>query len=209
MCKFPPTRSTGPKTENHLADLLTTNEVLTRLMYVTPNRGLLYVTDTNGADFRPSHAVEHLACFFPGLLALGAHTLPLNLSIIDEQKLNPEAQRAYRLLSQYDLRALHMKAAEGLATTCWLMYADMASGFGPENAMMDHQSRPWIDLLEEWREGGMLGPMPGLNEKKPIPFTRSPRDRAVYKPWDYAITRPDYLLRPEVSAAVILVLSDR
>ena len=168
-------------------------------MYVTPNRGLLYVTDTRGPERKPSHSVEHLACFFPGLLALGAHTLPLNLSLIDPGKLNPEAQRAYNLLAQYDLRALHMAAAEGLATTCWLQYADMPSGFGPEVAVMDHKSRPWIELLEEWRAAGGRGPLPGLNEKQPIPFTRPPKEKSLHQPWDYMVVRPDYLLRPEVS----------
>ena len=170
-------------------------------MYVTPNRGLLYVTDTRGPERKPSHSVEHLACFFPGLLALGAHTLPLNLSLIDPGKLNAEAQRAYNLLAQYDLRALHMAAAEGLATTCWLQYADMPSGFGPEVAVMDHKSRPWIELLEEWRAGGMRGPVPGLREKAPVRYTRKAQEKSVVEPWDYVIRRGDYLLRPEVSAA--------
>ena len=55
----------------------------------------------------------------------------------------------------------------------------------------------------------MLGPMPGLNEKKPIPFTRSPKDRSIFKPWDYAIIRPDYLLRPEASVVSIRSSSRR
>ena len=55
------------------ADLLTTNEILTQLMYVTPNREMLYVTEGNGPKHVPSHTFEHLACFFPGRLALGAH----------------------------------------------------------------------------------------------------------------------------------------
>ena len=178
-----------------------TNEVLTRLMYVTPNRELLYVTDTRTADFKPTHGLEHLSCFFPGLLALGAHRLPLNLTILDEAKLSPEAQRQHRLLSNYDLRALHMAAAEGLATTCWLLYADMPSGIGPETVMMDHHSRPWIELLEEWRAGGMRGPVPGLREKAPVRYTRKAQEKSVVEPWDYVIRRGDYLLRPEVSAA--------
>ena len=52
--------------------MLMTNEVLTRLMYITPTRQMVYVTDVNGVKYWPSHHFEHLSCFFPGLLALGA-----------------------------------------------------------------------------------------------------------------------------------------
>ncbi len=168
-------------------------------MYVTPNRQMLYVTDTSGSEFHPSHNFEHLSCFFPGLLALGAHTLPLNLSILDPAQLNPEAQRAYRILENYDLRALHMAAAEGLATSCWLLYKEMPAGVGPEVANMEPDSSLWIEALERWRRDGQKGPLPGLNEKTPIPYTHDQLFKTPAKPWDYAVRRADYLLRPEVS----------
>ena len=176
-------------------------------MYVTPNREMLYVTEGNGPKHVPSHTFEHLACFFPGLLALGAHLLPLNLSAVDPAGLNPDAQRAYRLLEHYDLRELHMAAAEGLATSCWLMYADMPTGLGPEIAMMDTKSRPWIDVLEEWRTGGMHGPMPGLGAKTPIPYAKPEQSKAITTPWDYVVRRADYFLRPEVSVSSSLALT--
>ena len=37
------------------------NDVLTRLLYVTPNRGLLYVTDSTSHLRNPTHGVEHPA----------------------------------------------------------------------------------------------------------------------------------------------------
>ncbi|RDX50787.1 seven-hairpin glycosidase [Lentinus brumalis] len=185
--------------------LLSTNEILTRLMYVTPNRQMLYVTDTNGPKRSASHAFEHLSCFFPGLLALGAHTLPLNLSIIDVSRLNPEAQRAYRLLENYDLRELHMAAAEGLATSCWLLYADMPTGLGPEVAVMEPKSKPWIDALEEWRMGGMEGPLPGLGARTPIPYTKPDMSQAASAPWDYVVRRADYFLRPETLESIYIM----
>ena len=55
-------------------------------MYITPNRELVFVTDTSGSKFFPSRSFEHLACFFPGLLALGAHSLPISLADIDPAK---------------------------------------------------------------------------------------------------------------------------
>ncbi|KAI0730937.1 seven-hairpin glycosidase [Earliella scabrosa] len=185
--------------------LLMTNEVITRLMYMTPNRQLLYATDVSGTTAWPSHNYEHLSCFFPGLLALGAHTLPLNLSIIDPATLNPEARRSYRLMEQYDLRSLHMAAAEGLATTCWLLYKEMPSGLGAEATAMDPKSTLWIDALEKWRQDGMQGPLPALNEKKVTPYTRNEYDRTPTTPWDYAVRRTDYFLRPETIESIYLM----
>ncbi|TBU30488.1 seven-hairpin glycosidase [Dichomitus squalens] len=185
--------------------LLSMNEVLTRLLYVTPTRELLFVTDVSGNKFWPSRNFEHLSCFFPGLLALGAHMLPLNLSIIDVHKLSPEAQRQYRLLERYDLRELHMAAAEGLATACWLMYADMPSGLGPEIVAMDPRSRPWIDAVEEWHARGAVGQMPGLRANKPILYTRPAKAKVVEGPWDYAIKRAEYFLRPETIESIYIM----
>ena len=179
------------------------NEVLTRLLYVTPNRDLLYVTETSTDKFYPTRNFEHLACFLPGLLALGAYSLPLNLTSIDPSRLNPEAQRQYRILERYDLRTLHMAAAEGLATSCWLLYADMPSGLGPEIATMNAKSEPWIDAVEAWQASGGEGPLPGLKPKKPIPYdqTKAGGSKArVEGPWDYTIKRAEYVLRPEVSS---------
>ncbi|KAI8985697.1 seven-hairpin glycosidase [Trametes punicea] len=204
-------------TENLEMYILTTNEILTRLLYLTPARELLYVTDTANSRFTPTHRFEHLACFFPGLLALGAHTVDLNaaLAAIDSTKLNPEARRQYDLLVKYDLRALHMAAADGLATSCWLMYADQPSGLGPEIVDMAHTRRDgrtvntkstlWIDAVEEWRGKGEEGPLPGLGEKKPIPYTKPATARVPDEPWDYVVRRPEYFLRPETIESIYLM----
>ncbi|KAI0831842.1 seven-hairpin glycosidase [Trametes gibbosa] len=203
--------------ENLEMYLLSMNEVLTRLLYITPNRGLVYVTETSGTTFSAAHNFEHLACFFPGLLALGAHTLDLSLEGIDPTKLNAEARRQFDLLSKYDLRALHMAAAEALATSCWLMYADMPTGLGPEIVAMAHDAREgtkvtsrtgklWIDAVEEWRKGGKQGPLPGLGEKKPIPYTQVPtRSTIPNAPWDYAVRRGEYFLRPETIESIYIM----
>ncbi|KAH0835805.1 glycoside hydrolase [Lanmaoa asiatica] len=57
-----------------------TSYVINNLLFLTPERHLLYVTDSTmwKRGIAPSHSFEHLACFFPGLLALGVHLLPLN-----------------------------------------------------------------------------------------------------------------------------------
>jgi hypothetical protein len=92
---------------------------------------------------RPSHHLEHLSCFLPGLLALGAHTLPLddlasmgiNLDYLAKD-LQPEFKADYAKISAYDLKDLHMWAAEGLAQTCYLTYADQPVGLGPDEVMI-------------------------------------------------------------------------
>ncbi|KAI9062605.1 glycoside hydrolase family 47 protein [Trametes sanguinea] len=203
--------------ENLEMYMLTTNEVLTRLLYLSPNRELLYVSDTSGSKFTAAHRLEHLSCFFPGLLALGAHTVDLNAAFaaIDPTKLSAEARRQYDLLSKYDLRALHMAAAEGLTTTCWLMYADQPSGLGPEVVDMEHTTRDgaskdtkgilWMDAVEGWRHKGRTGPLPGTDEKKPIPYTLSEKERAPQAPWDYVVRRHDYFLRPETIESIYIM----
>ncbi|KAH9852168.1 seven-hairpin glycosidase [Lenzites betulinus] len=147
--------------------------VLSNLLYVTPTRGLLYVTDTSAHG--PSHTFEHLSCFLPGLLALGAHTLPLSAS---------ERER-------------HQWAAQGLAHTCWTTYADHATGLGPDEMVMAHvpvdDAHPrgglWVDLLADWEARGRPGRVPpGLKQVPPQP---------VAGERDYRATKVDYLLRPE------------
>lgn len=80
-------------------------------MYLSPLRKLLYVTDTLYNS--PSRRFEHLSCFFPGLLALGASSIPADVLSADE-------------------RQLHMWAAHGLGVSCHAMYADQPSGLGAD-----------------------------------------------------------------------------
>ncbi|KAH6904717.1 glycoside hydrolase [Coprinopsis sp. MPI-PUGE-AT-0042] len=168
--------------------LETMKSIINNLLYVSPNRGLLYVTDLqvkypytpagaeddiinpNGStktnadgsprtkspptpNIRPSHKLEHLSCFLPGLLALGVHQIPLHtfeaLPVAPPDpgglKLGlhtkPEANDGKRpWLTPWELehkfakeeRERHWLAAEGLAYTCWVLYADQATGMGPD-----------------------------------------------------------------------------
>ena len=61
------------------ADLRATRGILETLFYLSPERNLLYVTDTHGGI--PTRKFEHLLCFYPGLLALALHTLENDTSI--------------------------------------------------------------------------------------------------------------------------------
>ena len=138
---------------------------------------------TNGT---PSHAFEHLSCFLPGLLALGAHTLG--------PALEPR------------VRDIHAWAAQGLAYTCWMTYADHETGLGPDVMRMDPVLRTeenpygglWLYQVEQWEEAGKPGGVPpGLREGPPMPDGKR----------DYRATRAAYLLRPEVRFTTLLPAS--
>lgn len=117
-------------------DLKSVNGIMKKLLYITPNRKLLYVTDTR--DGYITHRMEHLACFLPGVLALGAHTL--DLSPRDKE--------------------LHQWAALGLAYTCWVSYADQLSGLGPDQLQMVAGGEKWLDHIEQWEASGREGGIP-------------------------------------------------
>ncbi|KAF7289075.1 alpha-1,2-Mannosidase [Mycena chlorophos] len=146
------------------------DSILDTLLYVTPNRKLLYVTDANSG--KPTHKFEHLSCFLPGMLALGAHTLDLPLATKER----------------------HQWAAEGIATTCWLTYADQATGLGPDEMTMtrpkpSEPSGKWLELLDAWEAQGRPGGVPpGLGVTKPESDSASR---------DYRADKHTYLLRPE------------
>lgn len=168
-------------TTHFLPDLEASSAIINHLLYLTPNRQLLYVTDTSGKDVTPSHTFEHLSCFLPGLLALGAHTLPL---------------------SDAD-RELHLWAAQGLAYTCWMTYADHAAGLGPDEMYMQawkddpegHQGR-WIEHVRAWQKRGSPGGVPpGLQEVKTEAGARR----------DYTTRKGAYLLRPETVESFYLL----
>lgn len=154
--------------------MLAVNAILERLLYLTPKRNLLYVTDVSGVDGAyVSHTFEHLSCFLPGLLALGASTLDL----------------------PPDEKELHMWAARGLGYTCWMTYADHDTGLGPDEMVMDawkddEANGRWLSHVDSWKAQGRPGGVPpGLGEVKP----------RVYGERDYYALRDGYLLRPEVS----------
>ncbi|KAL9709439.1 hypothetical protein Ac2012v2_007174 [Leucoagaricus gongylophorus] len=149
--------------------LISADNIIENLLRVTPERELLYVTSQVKAD--PTYTFEHLACFLPGLLALGAHTLPISL-------LPPEK-------AEY-----HKWAAEGLAYTCYLTYADSWSGLGPDSVKMNDAGR-WMDHVRAWEKNKKLRTIPpGLKERSPLRKT----DRNAR---DYLVTQPTYYLRPE------------
>lgn len=174
---------------NTLTDVKTINRILTTLLYVSPKRGLLYVTDTFLSDSTPTptHKFEHLSCFLPGLLALGAHTLP------DEafKRGMTKARRPDMLdeveLQRHDWRQLHMLAAEGLAESCYQMYDDQPTGLGPDEVSFIPGTL-WIHEMRNWRMKGKAGKIPGLNAK-----SADSSDE-----WDYYIRSSRYMLRPEV-----------
>lgn len=151
-------------------DLTSIEGIINNLLHITPNRELLYVTSESLS--RPTNTFEHLACFLPGLLALGAYTLPFS-------HLPPKKAE------------LHKWAAEGLAYTCYLTYADQRSGLGPDGVQMSDAGK-WVDFVRVWESGGRRGAVPpGLREGGPVKKAR--KDER-----DYMVTSQSYLLRPEV-----------
>ncbi|KAJ7512402.1 glycoside hydrolase family 47 protein [Mycena galericulata] len=164
---------TGQK-EPKMRDLYvrSANAILENLLYVGPKRELLYATDLR--DGVPTHRFEHLVCFLPALLALGADTPAL-------------AQR----MSAAE-RERHAWAAEGLANMCWAVYGDTQTGLSPDNFVVDQvtdaERARWAVRVVEWEEAGRVGPPPGLRDVE--------RQPAV-KERGYSPITDAYLLRPE------------
>ncbi|KAF7977590.1 hypothetical protein HWV62_3186 [Athelia sp. TMB] len=207
----------------------TTTMILTQLFYITPTRHLVYVTDTASQKFVPSHTFEHLSCFLPGLLALGVHTLPLdNLARmgidLDELSRNysPEAREGYAKLKHFNLKELHMWAAESLAQTCYMTYADQPSGLGPDEVVMFTSPEPtkqmmhptrgggekWLDTLLKWKKSGSRGTPPGLAMGTPVIHTYQDRKNGPSQGTglrDYTLKRTGYLLRPETLESLYLL----
>ncbi|KIK61668.1 glycoside hydrolase family 47 protein [Collybiopsis luxurians FD-317 M1] len=183
------------RSETKIKDLYlrASKSIIEHLLYVTPDRDILYVTDAEIREVHqttagitdlpisatsaslptissyPSGNFEHLSCFLPGLLALGAQTLDL-----------PPSEKE-----------MHSFAAEGLAYSCWLTYADMKSGLGPDMMAMrlfqpNVTDGLWLPKVQKWKEQGRRGRPPGLREPGPASRKR-----------DYTIYKRTYLLRPE------------
>ncbi|KAJ3498804.1 hypothetical protein NMY22_g19569 [Coprinellus aureogranulatus] len=180
--------------------LNSTNAIIENLLFITPKRHLLYVTDINAAS-GPTHVLEHLSCFLPGLLALGVQKLP-------EEDMSKE------------VRERHLWAAQGLAETCWITYADTKTGLGADEVLMEAWPRPqvthtpttteekagrafwdnrqqveddmniggrWVDHLERWEKGGRKGGVPpGVGTVK----------RAEKGGREWIAKKSAYLLRP-------------
>lgn len=140
------------------------------MLYVSPRRRLLYVTDVNRFSLRPVGDLQHLSCFLAGLFALGAATIP-----------NVDPRHAW--------------AAEGLAHTCWVTYADTATGLGPEWVVFraDAVGARWVDELKAWEADGRVGAPPGVMDAAPV---------APGQDTEYAVRDTRYLLRPEVRPTI-------
>ncbi|KAF8314087.1 seven-hairpin glycosidase [Clavulina sp. PMI_390] len=194
--------------------LKSTRGVLANLFYVSAKRGLLYVTDNSGQ--RASNKLEHLSCFYAGLLALGVETLVPTGDMSHE-----EAE-------------LHRWAAEGLTTTCWLGYAETPSGLGPESMHFINNAsgrkktgahtndkppeteegkvKKWMSEVEKWKEGGRKGNgglPPGVIRGKDAEAIRPPGtgttgslDRSVY---DYYLSDSSWQSRPETIESIYIM----
>jgi hypothetical protein len=158
-------------------DMESIEGIINNLLYLSPGRELLYVTDTSSGV--PTGRLEHLSCFLAGLLALGHATIPHA----------PDR---------------HAWAADGLAHTCWLTYADQPSGLGPDEVrFMPVEGKDpaeqaangekfwngtylWVNALERWESAGAQGAPPGTGQA--LPVTNASET-------EYILLRRDYLLR--------------
>ncbi|EKM55139.1 glycoside hydrolase family 47 protein [Phanerochaete carnosa HHB-10118-sp] len=145
--------------------LRSADAIIEYMLYISPQRKLLYATDLQRTTLRPIGDFQHLSCFLAGVFALGAATIP-----------NVDPRHAW--------------AAEGLAHTCWITYADAATGLGPEVIIFrgNAAGHRWVDELRSWDVRGRPGAVPGTSEATPV---RGEEDR------EYEIHDKRYLLRPE------------
>jgi mannosyl-oligosaccharide alpha-1,2-mannosidase len=194
------------------ADMKAMDGIINHLLYLSKDRNLLYVTDL-GAWGTPSGDMEHLSCFLPGLLALGARLLDPEYPWLDRfsSRIRP---RSPLPSDADDLRAkldLHMRAAVGLAHTCWVMYDEMPTGIGPEImhflpgplptgtlTRRQYENLRWGPKVAEWERNGRVGPLVGTEG-----WDMSPLEKPEWKTRDAR-----YLLRPEVSHDVGLDLTN-
>ncbi|KAH8093117.1 glycoside hydrolase [Cristinia sonorae] len=187
------------QTDNRSLDMYmrTVNYVLTNMVFLTPKRGLLYVSDVVGNDHTPAYRLEHLSCFFPGLLALGAHQLPDEAFNNAHKTFSPSQSK---LLSSFNLRELHLSAAIGIAETCWRVYEEQPTGLAPEVVKMTSPNQRegakptypasglWIDAMKTWRLEGRQGPPPGTEEK---PIVKDANEKDFYVSVPYSLLRPE------------------
>ncbi|PVG00778.1 seven-hairpin glycosidase [Serendipita vermifera] len=158
---------------------------ITQLVFLSPRRHLLYITDIRKGLIEGTF--QHLSCFFPGLLALGVSAIP-NWSQKERQ--------------------LHEMVAHGLAESCWLMYKDMKSGLGPDQALFEpfspndvHESK-FVVHYDKWVKNG--GPSEG-----PLGLDRIPDpvdvDLPGFRHRDYMLADARYKLRPETIETIFIM----
>lgn len=213
--------------------------VINHLLYLSPKNNLLYMTEL-GQWATPTGTFEHLSCYMPGVLALGARLLdpsypwpqgapqprsptspPANFSSGDYQ---PPYSHRFRPrapvhIDEEQLRRtldLHMRAAKGLAYTCWSLYASTASGIGPESVNFHSPDPPdsalggvwltrdrynpvqWAPRVARWERSGRKGPLVGTDHVG---------DDGVFSKseMDWTLRDQRYLLRPEAIEAMYLL----
>ena len=153
------------------ADLKSADAIISQLLFISPDRGLLYATDVWSTTLMPVGNFQHLTCFLAGLFALGAHTIP-------------------------DIDQKHAWAAEGLAHSCWISYADSRTGLGPEVMSFRgaHMGRRWVEAVAAWEKAGRPnGVPPGVNQTAPA---KAGEDT------EYVVADAQYMLRPEVRVRI-------
>jgi mannosyl-oligosaccharide alpha-1,2-mannosidase len=155
-------------THTRFEDIKSANGIINNLIYITPKRGLLYVGDLS--DGQLHHRLEHLSCYLPGVLAMGASLLGNHLTTEEKE--------------------LHKWAAHGLAYTCAISYADQISGLGPDEIRISTRGTKWIDEVAKWKANNRQGPAPGTSDP---PREKDPVNRDYWNGYPNA-----YLLRPEV-----------
>jgi mannosyl-oligosaccharide alpha-1,2-mannosidase len=104
----------GGRKEKRLWDMYNkaVDGLVKHLVFTSKTDGLTYLANMNwqgGKSTSPDHSMEHLTCFVPGWLALGA-------------KYQADKTRA----------AAHVKLAKDLAWTCYQMYDRQPTKIGPE-----------------------------------------------------------------------------
>ncbi|KAG8762038.1 hypothetical protein FRC15_008679, partial [Serendipita sp. 397] len=165
--------------------LIAAREAIYKLVFLSRTRQLMYITEVDGDS--PRGNMQHLSCFFPGVLALGNY-------LLDDSEISPSD------------RELFQWAAEGLAYTCWVLYADQITGLGPEevrfhpyNGDDNYETGRWMRHLERWKGKGRKGGVPpGLKQPPPVPGKK-------HKQKDYDYVNGAYLLRPETIETMYLM----
>ncbi|BDA46113.1 Mannosyl-oligosaccharide 1,2-alpha-mannosidase IA [Coccomyxa sp. Obi] len=85
------------------------DEMLRKLLFKNEESGYTYVAEFARVDV-VKHKMDHLSCFIPAMLALGAHAGAVTGAKADK----------------------YLQVAEELTHTCWQMYHQMPSGLAPE-----------------------------------------------------------------------------
>lgn len=196
-----------------IIDLKSVQGMIDNLLHLSVTRNLLYVTDLTG--MRPSGKMEHLSCFLPALLALGAKLLdpgyqwPLDAHLQHQNGSYemPTDARA-KLKSTLDL---HMLAAKGLATTCYALYTETPSGIGPNEVVFEgpipdtaprrrnYGLAKWKHRVDEWEANGRKGVLAGTDLMGWELHANETAYDAGERKVDYSIRNGVYLLRPEVN----------